>query len=355
MPPLTMHTGVTVWQFAPVVSAGLLVAAALYLWGALRVRRRHPARPWPWLRSVCFLGGLLVVALATESSVGAYDDQLFYIHMIQHLLLIMVAPPLLVVGRPVTLALHASRNPLHTVVKRLIRSRLVSLLTWPPVAFLLYAAVIVGTHLTSFMNVVLRHPVVHDSEHALYLLAGYLFFLPLLGSEPIRWRMSYPGRFLLIALAMPVDTFVGVVLTQTNHELFSAYAARHRPWMPSLVGDLHAGGAVMWVGGDGLMLAFFVVVFLMFLRDNRARGTAGAWLEGVRRTALAEHAAQVGVVAAPRTGRRALTIDDDDEAERLAYNDYLAALAARERRSPGPAAGPVPAGRDGAGRSADPR
>ena len=80
-----------------------------------------------------FLAGLAVVVIATQSGIGAYDDVLFWDHMIQHLLLIMVAPPLLVVGEPFTLLLHASRNPLHSWAKRVIRSRVVSFLTWPPV------------------------------------------------------------------------------------------------------------------------------------------------------------------------------------------------------------------------------
>src|SRR5215468_10111152 len=136
---------VTRWQFAPVITAFVILAAALYLWGVLRVRRRHPARPWPLYRTALFLGGLAVVVVATESGIGSYDDVLFWDHMVQHLLLLMVAPPLLVVGQPATLLLHASRNPLHTWGKKLLRSRLVSGITWPPFVVALYVATIIGT------------------------------------------------------------------------------------------------------------------------------------------------------------------------------------------------------------------
>ena len=91
-----------------------------------------------------FLAGLAVVVMATESGIGAYDDVLFWDHMIQHLLLIMVAPPLLVVGQPVTLLMHASRNPLHTWVKRLLRSRVISALTWPVFGVVAYTVTIVA-------------------------------------------------------------------------------------------------------------------------------------------------------------------------------------------------------------------
>src|SRR5262249_4706467 len=167
------------------------------LGGPGRVRRRHPARPWPWWRTGMFLAGLAVVVLATESGIGAYDEVLFWDHMIQHLLLIMIAPPLLVVGQPFTLLLHASRNPLHTWAKRAMRSRAVSFLTWPPFGLVAYTVTVVGTHLTALTGLILRDPVLREAEHVLYLAVGYLFFLPLLGREPIRWQVSYPIRILV--------------------------------------------------------------------------------------------------------------------------------------------------------------
>ena len=182
------------------------------------------------------------------------------------------------------------------------------------------------------MNYTLQHETVHDAEHVLYLVVGYLYFLPLLGSEPIRWKMSFPTRFFLLALSMPVDTFVGVVLLESNHELFSAYAASPRTWGPSLVGDLHGGGAVMWIGGDAIMFALMLCVFISFLRDGRAHTTMGDWLEGARSRALADAASHAGVSApAPRARRRGQTVDDDEHL--AAYNAYLARLSGDASKS----------------------
>ena len=233
LPPFTVVELVTRWQFAPVVTAFVVVAAGLYLWGALRVRRRHPARPWPLYRTALFLGGLAVIVIATESGIGSYDDVLFWDHMVQHLLLLMVAPPLLVVGQPATLLLHASRNPLHTWTKKVLRSRVVASITWPPFGVALYVGVIVGTHLTGFMNLVLTNDTVHDGEHALFLVAGYLYFLPLIGREPIRWKVSYPSRIFLLFLAMPVDAFTGLVLGSEGSNPFPGLAQNRPAWAPS--------------------------------------------------------------------------------------------------------------------------
>lgn len=300
--PLTAGGALTAWQFAPLVSAVLVLLAAGYLVGVWRVARRHPARPWPGRRTLAFFLALAAIAVATQSSIGAYDNVLFSVHMVQHLLLIMVAPPLLVAGRPVTLLLHAARNPLHTWVKRAVRSRAVTVLTWPPGVALLYAAVVAVTHLTPLMNLVLENEAVHDAEHALYLAVGYLYFLPLIGSEPIRWRLSLFGRYLLLLVTMPVDTAVGVVLMIVPRELFPAYARAGRTWGPSLVTDLHMGGLIMWVGSDIIMIALGVAVAVRFVYAPRARAADdGADIRlTVYNAYLAELARQAGAAAAGR-------------------------------------------------------
>jgi putative copper resistance protein D len=336
LPPLNVAELVTRWQFAPVVTGLVVVSAGLYLWGVLRVRRRHPARPWPARRTALFLGGLGVIVIATESGVGSYDDVLFWDHMVQHLLLLMVAPPLLVLAQPATLLLHASRNPVHTWTKKLLRSRTVTWLTWPPFGAALYVGVIVGTHLTSFMTLVLAHEAVHNAEHALYLIAGYLYFLPLLGREPIRWRVSYPTRIFLLFLAMPVDAFTGLVLGSEGDNPFPGLAQNRPDWAPSPVTDVHIGGAVMWVGGAGLMFTIMMTVFFAWTRESRADGGLG-WLETARRTNFAsvvgtQSEAGVSSDRPPRqpVASRAENVDDDEHL--AAYNAYLARLNQQHER-----------------------
>ena len=285
--PFGWQAIVTVWQFAPVVTAAVVLAAGLYLWGVVRVARRHPARPWPAWRTGMFLGGLAVVVLATESGIGSYDDVLFWDHMVQHLMLIMVAPPLLIFGQPITLLLHASRNPLHTWAKQVVRSRVASFLTWPVFGFAAYAAAILAAHLTSFATLVETDETLHNAEHVLFLVVGYLFFLPILGSEPIRWRLSYPVRFVILVLVMPVDTFTGVLLGFGTASSPGCPTGRGPRGRPRAVSDLHTGGAVMWVAGDAIMFGLMMVVFLMWSLDDRPAASGRGWLESARRASLA--------------------------------------------------------------------
>jgi putative copper resistance protein D len=337
LPAFGWQAVLTQWEFAPVVAVAVAATAAAYLWGAWRVARRHPARPWPWWRTALFLGGLGVVVLATESGIGAYDDVLAWDHMVQHIMLLMVAPPMLVAGQPFTLLLHASRNPLHTWAKRVIRSRVAAFLTWPPFGLALYAVTVVGTHLTGLSHEIVVNQTLHNAEHVFYLAVGYLFFLPLLGNEPIRSRVSYPIRLLVLVLAMPVDTFTGLVLGYAGRGYVVTTGPRP-PGSPGPVEDVHWAGAVMWIGGDAIMLVLMMIVFWMWARDERAESAGLGWLEAARRARFEDLVArQQAVAAGPgsegqsgATGEPATApashggIDDDEHL--AAYNAYLARL-----------------------------
>ena len=338
LPAFGWQAVLTQWEFAPVVTVAVAVTAAAYLWGVWRVARRHPARPWPWWRTALFLGGLGVVVLATESGIGAYDDVLAWDHMIQHVMLLMVAPPMLVAGQPFALLLHASRNPLHTWAKRVIRSRVAAFLTWPPFGLAAYTVTVVGTHLTGLSHEITVNQTLHNAEHVLYLFVGYLFFLPLLGNEPLRSRVSYPIRLLVLVLAMPVDTFTGLVLGYAGRGYVVTSGPRP-PGSPGPVEDVHWAGAVMWIGGDAIMLVLMMIVVWMWARDDRAEAIGlGGWLEAARRARFEDLVAgQEAVPAGPGNEVRSGATGEpgpvaasdggiDDDEHLAAYNAYLAQL-----------------------------
>src|SRR5580658_10091819 len=350
--PFGLSAVFTVWQFAPIVTAAVVILAGLYLWGVARVAHRHPARRWPAWKTGMFLGGLAVVVLATESGIGSYDDVLFWDHMVQHLMLIMVAPPLLIFGQPITLLMHASRNPLHSWVKQILRSRVASFLTWPVFGVVAYALAVLGAHLTNFANLVQTNQVVHNAEHVLFLVVGYLFFLPILGHEPIRWRLSYPVRFVILILIMPVDTFTGLMLGYGSAGTPGVPTGPQPFWAPAPVSDLHTGGAVVWIGGDAIMFGLMMLVYLMWSLDDRAATSGHGWFEAARRTSLASlvaaHPAPQAAGGAATEGARdgagadagpapaAVSWDGrggiDDDEHLAAYNAFLARLNEAETR-----------------------
>ena len=296
--PLTWGTAAGTWRLAPVTDVALLVAAGLYL--------RRARRGWPIGRTSCFLGALVLLAVTLQSSIDVYGHELFWMHMIEHLLLIMCVPVLFVLGQPIRLAGDRIRGVSH--------SRVASVLTFPPLALALYAAVLVGTHLTGFMGLMLTHEWLHELEIVLYLGSGYLFFLPLLGHEPLRRQLSYPLRVFLLFLGMTADTVVGVLLMMTTRE----------PFPTAVLSDIHTGGGIMWVVGDGLMFAVTVLVVAQWMRDTERQNDTGQWLESARRSTLAN----LGVEAVNQNTDADI---DDDDAALAAYNRMLAKLNQRDR------------------------
>jgi len=312
----------TTWRGDPGVVVPLVALAVLYGWGVLRVVRRHPRGRWPIARTASFAAGLAAIAIALLSSVGIEDRRFFWIHMVQHLLLIMVAPVFLVAGRPLILALHATRNPWHTRIKQALRSRVVTVVTCPLLSVPLYAAAVVGTHLTSFQQAAATQPAAHAAEVLIYLVTGYLYFLPGVGDEPIRWRMSAPGKAVLILLIMPIDTFTGLTLLMTPHVPWPAYALAHAGG-PDPLTDLHWGGAMMWIGGDTIMIALIVAAMFRWLFGRRRPAMTLRWIERARR---ATFDAQLAVTGGPAIAGGDV---DEDEQRLEAYNAWLASISTR--------------------------
>ncbi len=255
----------------PVPIALLAGALTLYLWGVARQNRLHPHHRWPAGRTAAFIGGVAVTAIALLSAIGVYDDELFWDHMVQHLLLIMVAAGLFAVSSPIALAWRATAGTWHRRLGRVLRSHAAKVIGHPVIAFGAYALVVPVTHLTVFMTWVLESPAAHHGEHVLFLVVGFLFWRQILGRDPGTNRLPPAMQALYLFLAVPVDTFVGLTLSLENREIFPAEAALHRTWGPSLVTDLHVGGVIMWVGGDVLMSLAFVPVIMHWVRLEERR------------------------------------------------------------------------------------
>jgi cytochrome c oxidase assembly factor CtaG len=267
--PLNTHTLGSIAD-APVAYLVLAAAVALYLWGVVRVQRLHPRHPWSRGRTASFIGGVVVVALAIGSFIGVYDRVLFWDHMVQHLMLIMVAAPLLAVGAPVALLWRATTGDAHERVTKALRSPVARFLDHPLVAFVLYAVVIPLTHLTSFFDYTVESSAVDYLEHAIFLFAGYLFWRHIVGYEPSAHRLHPGMRLAYLAAAVPVDTFVGLSLSEAR-QTFPAFVAQHRTWGPSLLTDLHMGGVIMWVGGDSLMMLALIPAAVVWMRYEERR------------------------------------------------------------------------------------
>jgi putative copper resistance protein D len=223
-----------------------------------------------------WFAGLGAIWLALQSPIERYDTTLFSIHMVQHVLLTLVGAPLLAMGAPITLLLRAARpTTRRRVILPILHSWPIRALTYPVVTWLLFAGAMWGTHFSPVFNTSLEEPFVHQLEHGLYLLAGCLFWWPVIGLDPSPWRMSEPVRVLYTFLQMPQNSFLGLAITSATAPLYAHYATLQRDWGPPVLVDQQMAGAVMWVGGDLLFLAALLGVVLDWMR-REARETQAA-------------------------------------------------------------------------------
>jgi putative membrane protein len=184
---------------------------------------------------------------------------------------IMVAAPLIAMGASLELARQATGGTAHRIIVRALDSRVGEFVLHPLVGFVLYAVTIPVAHLTQFYNYTLVHDQAHDLEHLVFLVVGYLFWRPVVAIEPTRHPLNPWLRLVYLMAAVPVDTFCGLALTSATHELFPFYQTFRRTWGPPLVTDLHAGGAIMWVAGDTLMLLAMIPVVVQAVRAEEEK------------------------------------------------------------------------------------
>jgi len=244
------------WTIEPAVLLPLLAAAFAWIRIVRRIDRDHPASPVPRRRSAAFLGGLAVIAVALMSGIDSYDTTLFSVHMVQHLLLTLVAAPLIALGAPITTLLRAATpNVRLTVILPILHSRVLRVVSFPVVAWVVFAGVMWGTHFSPLFDRSLQDPVVHDLEHALYLGAALLFWWPAVGLDPSPWRMPHPVRAMYVFLQMPQNTFLAVTILNSSVPLYAHYATLVRSWGPTALMDQQVAGGLMWLFGDLLFLA----------------------------------------------------------------------------------------------------
>ena len=265
------------WRMEPIVLLALATAAIAWLVLTRRVARRHPGHPHPAWRSAAFLAGLAVLAVALLSPIEAYEGELFSVHMLQHMLLELVAAPLLLLGAPATLALRAASPSVRGGLLAALHSRVVAVLSFPLLAWLLFAAVNLGWHFSALYDQALETPWLHDLQHLTFLGAALLFWWPVVGADPARWRLPYPVRLFYLFLAMPQNSFLGIALMSAPAALYPHYLTNIRSWGPTPAVDQNVGGMLMWVGGDVVfLLAMGLVVAAWVRAEDRRTARADA-------------------------------------------------------------------------------
>ena len=225
--------------------AALVVFA--YLMATLRVSR------WPRRRTASFLAGVGCVIVALQSGIGAFDDRMLSDHMIQHLLLLELAPLLLLGGRPAILVLRAAPRARRPAIAR--RFMRLSPVTHPLSCLGIFSAIVLATHLPGFYDATLSDNALHELEHSLYLVAGLFLWWPMLDGDPVvSRRLGGLGRLVYVIAAMVPMTLIGAYLYRDPTVLYQPYVAAARTVGISAIADQQDGGAIMWVLGSIVMV-----------------------------------------------------------------------------------------------------
>jgi cytochrome c oxidase assembly factor CtaG len=261
------------WTFDPVPVVLLIVSALAYLAGVRRLRISQPSSPWPRRCTASFLTGLGLVWFVVLGPIGAYDDVFFWSHMVQHIVLMMLAAPLLLLGAPLLLLLRVcDRRWRHAYIVPVLRSRAVLALTNPVVGWVVFAGVLIGTHFSPFFNYSLNHPIVHDYvEHPLYLAAALIYYYPLIGHNSAPRRMPPSGRVISLFTMMIPETMTGFFIYSSNYLLYPFYGHVARPFGPGALTDQQLAGALMWAGSMIIDSVWVSLAVLEWLHSEERR------------------------------------------------------------------------------------
>ena len=261
------------WHADPVVVAGLVLLALGWVW-ALRRAPSVPAGRRRW-----FVAAYLVLVVALVSPVATVSEERFSVHMVQHLLLTYLAAPFLALSAPVTVALQAlGPGAGRARLLRVLHSSVVRVVTHPVVTWVLFAAVMYATHFSPLYDAALGSSAWHGFEHLLYLAASSLFWWPVVRRDPVPGSFPWPGRVLYLFLAMPLQSFLGVAILGSSTVLYAHYSG-----FAGALADQHLAGAIMWGGGDALMLGWIGWAIAGWLRhEERTTAALDARLDALR-------------------------------------------------------------------------
>lgn len=256
------------WTFEPLVSLGILVALLAWRWAVRTVNAAHPANPVPAQRTWTFVGAMVAIAFALMSGIERYDTTLFSIHMLQHILLMLIAAPLIALSAPVTLLLRvASPETRHRWILPVLHSRAMRVLAHPVVASLLFAIALVATHFTPFFDAALEHPLIHDLEHVLFMTTALLFWWPAVARDPSPYRMSHPARILYVFMQLTMNTLMSMVILGASAPLYPHYATLVRTWGPTALDDQKLAAGFMWIAGDLIFIGAMLLIMAGWMRS----------------------------------------------------------------------------------------
>jgi cytochrome c oxidase assembly factor CtaG len=249
------------WQIDPVALVLVAVTGAMYAVGVRRLAGR--GRRWSPARSAAMAGGLAAAIVATQSGIGRLEDNRLWVHMVQHALLGLAVPLLIVLSAPLTLGLQTARPATRRALRTAVHSAPARVLTHPVVAWCLFGGGLVAIYLTPLLDVAARNDPVHLLVHAHVVLTGTLFLAVLVGVDPLPNRPPFGARLLILLAAVPFHAVVGLALLSAGSPMApDAY--------PRLSDQRTAAGLFWGIGELFTLLVAGIILRQWWLGERRA-------------------------------------------------------------------------------------
>jgi cytochrome c oxidase assembly factor CtaG len=266
-PALTFARAFTSWTFDPWALGAIVLLGGAYLAGVRRIRRN--GQQWPTGRIVAFCGlGLGFGVIATMSFVGVYQPVLFYVRSVQTILLLLVVPLFLAMGRPLSLFIATLPGPGRRL-EAAIRSRPARIATFPAISTFVLVLTPFLVYFTPWYQAGFTSTVVAQLTHIAFMVPGFVFFWTLLRVDPVPKSYPYIVTLWITGAEVVGDAILGLAVIASNTLLASAYyQALGRPWGPSLRTDQVLGGGVLWILGDIVGLPFFAAQLIQMIRED---------------------------------------------------------------------------------------
>jgi cytochrome c oxidase assembly factor CtaG len=259
------------------VLAVLSVMALLgYLVGVARLRRAGIA--WPWWRLLSFVLGAVSLFAVTGTWLEGYSMVLFSMHMAQHMVLSMVAPLLLLIGSPITLALRALPRGKGTagvpraLLLEALHSRVARFLSHPMFTLPLFLASLYGVYFTPLFDGLMGNPAGHEFMLAHFTVTGLLFFGPILDQDPWPRRAGHGGRLLELLVPVPFHAFFGVAIMMSSSLITTTFARPPAGWGVDPLADQGTAGSIAWSFGELPTVLVMTVVLFSWMGSEERRG-----------------------------------------------------------------------------------
>ncbi|MFI1291947.1 cytochrome c oxidase assembly protein [Streptomyces sp. NPDC020792] len=303
LPPFTLGRGLE-WSADPFFLVACLLGLGLYGWGVVRLRRRGDA--WPVGRTVAYVIGVLTVALVMCTKLNDYGMVMFSVHMVQHMIISMLSPILILLGGPITLALRAlpvagrGRKGPRELLLALLHSRYLRVVTHPAFTIPMFVASLYALYFTPLFDFLMGSRTGHIAMMVHFLAVGLVFFWPIMGVDPGPNRPGHLMRMLELFAGMPFHAFFGIALMMATTPMVDTFTNPPASLGIDALTDQNAAGGIAWAFSE--IPSVLVLLALLF-----------QWYKSEQRQA--------------RRKDRAADRDGDKELE--AYNAYLASLNAR--------------------------